>query len=106
MAAITSVIKVSDEDLRQLFPGDADPLTTLRTLAPQADILLTLGADGEASHVVPITREQSVVAVTATYARADDLPAKRAALDAWAKLLSEVVGDAAEGSNVLEFNHQ
>lgn len=46
MAAIVPVIKVSDEDLRQLFPGDADPLTTLRTLAPQADILLTLGADG------------------------------------------------------------
>ncbi|WP_296360432.1 PfkB family carbohydrate kinase, partial [Ralstonia sp.] len=46
MAAIASVIKVSDEDLRQLFPGDADPLTTLRTLAPQADILLTLRAHG------------------------------------------------------------
>jgi len=46
MAAIASVIKVSDEDLHRLFPGDADPLTTLRTLAPQADILLTLGAEG------------------------------------------------------------
>ncbi|UCA16468.1 PfkB family carbohydrate kinase [Ralstonia pickettii] len=46
MAAIVPVIKVSDEDLRQLFPGDADPFATLRTLAPQADILLTLGADG------------------------------------------------------------
>lgn len=31
-------------------------------------VALTLGADGEASHVVPITRGQSVVAVTATYA--------------------------------------
>jgi fructokinase len=46
MAAIASVIKVSDEDLRQLFPGEADPLTALRALAPCADILLTLGTAG------------------------------------------------------------
>lgn len=46
MAAIASVIKVSDEDLRQLFPGEADPLTALRALAPRADILLTLGTAG------------------------------------------------------------
>ena len=46
MAAIASVIKVSDEDLHQLFPSHADPLSVLRALAPQADILLTLGAKG------------------------------------------------------------
>ncbi|WP_439893865.1 carbohydrate kinase family protein (plasmid) [Ralstonia sp. 25C] len=46
MAAIASVIKVSDEDLRHLFPDDTDPLTTLRAHAPQAEILLTLGAAG------------------------------------------------------------
>ncbi len=46
MAAIASVIKVSDEDLHHLFSGDADPLTALRAQAPQAEILLTLGAAG------------------------------------------------------------
>ena len=46
MAAIASVIKVSDEDLRHLFPEEADPLAALRTQAPQAEILLTLGAAG------------------------------------------------------------
>jgi fructokinase len=46
MASIASVIKVSDEDLRHLFPGHADPLTALRALAPQAGILLTLGPAG------------------------------------------------------------
>ncbi|BCL76753.1 fructokinase [Jeongeupia sp. HS-3] len=48
LAALASYIKVSDEDLGQLFPGSNpdQALASLRTLAPHAEILLTRGADG------------------------------------------------------------
>jgi fructokinase len=48
VASIASHIKVSDEDLEGLFPGLApdDALAALRALAPDAEILLTRGADG------------------------------------------------------------
>ncbi|WBS00653.1 carbohydrate kinase [Pseudoduganella sp. SL102] len=48
VAAIASYIKVSDEDLEGLFPGRSpgDALAELRALAPDAEILLTRGADG------------------------------------------------------------
>ncbi|QBE65891.1 carbohydrate kinase family protein [Pseudoduganella lutea] len=48
IASIASCIKVSDEDLEGLFPGlsPRDALAELRALAPQAEILLTRGADG------------------------------------------------------------
>jgi len=46
LLAIADDVKVSDEDLERLFPGDAAPLATLQALAPKADILLTLGAQG------------------------------------------------------------
>lgn len=48
MAAVSSFIKVSDEDLRGLFPAlDREgALRELRALAPGAQLLLTLGADG------------------------------------------------------------
>jgi integrase len=40
--------------------------------------------------------------VTQVYARSDDLPAKRVALDAWARLLGEIVDEAAADSNVVD----
>jgi fructokinase len=48
MAAIASYIKVSDEDLAGLFPdlGLDAALGVLRAMAPSAQILLTLGAQG------------------------------------------------------------
>jgi len=46
MLALAHYVKVSDEDLEKLFPGDPHALVTLQTLAPQAEILLTLGAGG------------------------------------------------------------
>jgi fructokinase len=48
IASIASHIKVSDEDLEGLFPGQAPQaaLAGLRALAPAAEILLTRGADG------------------------------------------------------------
>lgn len=46
LLSLSHYVKVSDEDLEKLFPGDAQALATLQSLAPQAEILLTLGADG------------------------------------------------------------
>jgi fructokinase len=46
LLALAHYVKVSDEDLEKLFPGDGNALATLQALAPQAEILLTLGAGG------------------------------------------------------------
>lgn len=46
LLALSHYVKVSDEDLEKLFPGDANPLATLQAMAPRAEILLTLGARG------------------------------------------------------------
>jgi fructokinase len=48
MAGLASYIKVSDEDLRGLFPelDEASALAQLRTWGPTAAILLTRGAEG------------------------------------------------------------
>jgi fructokinase len=48
IAAVATHIKVSDDDLLGVFPGQTaqDGLAALRTLAPNAEILLTRGADG------------------------------------------------------------
>jgi fructokinase len=46
LLSLSHYVKVSDEDLSRLFPGDPTPLATLQALAPQAEILLTLGAQG------------------------------------------------------------
>ncbi|MDH6153637.1 MULTISPECIES: carbohydrate kinase family protein [Paraburkholderia] len=48
MAQLASYIKVSDEDLRGLFPelDEASALAQLRSWAPTADILVTRGAAG------------------------------------------------------------
>jgi fructokinase len=46
MLSLSHFVKVSDEDLERLFPGDANALATLQAMAPRAEILLTLGAQG------------------------------------------------------------
>lgn len=48
MVALTTYLKVSDDDLLGLFPGlsPAEGLAALRSLAPTAEILLTRGASG------------------------------------------------------------
>lgn len=46
LLALASHVKVSDEDLERLFPGDPTPLATLQAAAPKAEILFTLGAQG------------------------------------------------------------
>jgi fructokinase len=48
LCSVADYIKVSDEDLDGLFPGEGREraLESLRALAPQAMILFTMGADG------------------------------------------------------------
>lgn len=48
MAALAATIKLSDEDLRHIYPAlpVADALARVRALAPQAVVLYTRGADG------------------------------------------------------------
>lgn len=48
MATVATHIKISDDDIAGLFPGrsEMDGLAALRTLAPNAEILLTRGASG------------------------------------------------------------
>ncbi|MFJ3044248.1 carbohydrate kinase [Herbaspirillum chlorophenolicum] len=46
LLALSDYVKVSDEDLERLFPGDGNALGTLQGMAPKAEILLTLGAQG------------------------------------------------------------
>ncbi|KAF1043642.1 MAG: Fructokinase [Herbaspirillum frisingense] len=46
LLGLSHFVKVSDEDLERLFPGDANALATLQAMAPRAEILLTLGAQG------------------------------------------------------------
>ncbi|SUX29970.1 carbohydrate kinase family protein [Chromobacterium vaccinii] len=48
LAGLASYIKVSDEDLQQLFPAldQTHALEALRRIAPKANILFTRGADG------------------------------------------------------------
>ena len=69
IAAIASHIKVSDEDLEGLFPGLAlhDALAALRALAPDAEILLTRGADG-----LSLIRGESVLEAPARRVRVVD----------------------------------
>ena len=52
MAALADTIKISDEDLRHVYPAlaTADALARVRGLAPHATLLYTRGADGMSAH--------------------------------------------------------
>jgi fructokinase len=66
MAALASVLKISDEDLRQIYPAlvTEDALARVRRLAPQATLLYTRGADGMTAHLADGGRiEQPAFAV-------------------------------------------
>ena len=53
MAALADLIKVSDEDLRMLFPGkrEAEAIEAVRALNPAAALLVTRGAQAAALYV-------------------------------------------------------
>ncbi|AKC86772.1 carbohydrate kinase family protein [Pseudoxanthomonas suwonensis] len=65
MAALADTIKISDEDLRQIYPAlDADAaLARVRRLAPRAALLYTRGADGMTAHLPEGRIEQPAFAV-------------------------------------------
>lgn len=66
MAALASVLKISDEDLRQIYPvlATEDALARVRRLAPLATVLYTRGADGMTAHLADGNRvEQPAFAV-------------------------------------------
>jgi fructokinase len=65
IASIASYIKVSDDDLTGLFPGlsSMEGLVELRTLSPDAQILLTRGAEGMTLFTAKEVVEQSAYKV-------------------------------------------
>lgn len=65
MAALSDIIKLSDEDLAQIYPGasSASALARVRAVAPTAMILFTRGAGGITLHVNGDRLEQPVFTV-------------------------------------------
>ncbi|MHC8381300.1 carbohydrate kinase family protein [Pseudomonas sp. LB3P14] len=65
MTALADVIKLSDEDLRQIYPGltESQAMTELRALNPQAQILFTRGEHGMVLHTPDNQYEQPAIAV-------------------------------------------
>ena len=66
MAALAQVLKISDEDLRQIYPALAtdDALARVRQVAPQATLLYTRGAGGMTAYLADGGRiEQPAFAV-------------------------------------------
>lgn len=65
MAALADILKISDEDLLQIYPG-ADPAAALahvRSIAPAAVVLYTRGAQGITLHAPSATIEQAAFKV-------------------------------------------
>lgn len=65
MVALAHIIKLSDEDLRHIYPGlnEAQALAALRTLNPEAQILFTRGDKGMVLHAGDRQYEQAAIAI-------------------------------------------
>lgn len=65
MAGLADIIKLSDEDLAQIYPGvsSVTAMARVRTIAPAAMILFTRGARGITLHVGDRAFEQAAFAV-------------------------------------------
>lgn len=65
MVALATIIKLSDEDLRQIYPGltEHQALAELRALNPQAQILFTRGEKGMVLHTLEGEYEQAAIKV-------------------------------------------
>lgn len=79
LLALSHYVKVSDEDLEKMFPRDPQALATLKSLAPQAQILLTRGAGGMSW----IDGEQVVEQPAYPVAVADTVGCGDAAMGGW-----------------------
>ncbi|MGI4837947.1 MAG: carbohydrate kinase family protein [Janthinobacterium lividum] len=65
MVALATIIKLSDEDLRQIYPGltEHQALAELRALNPKAQILFTRGEKGMVLHTLEGEYEQAAIKV-------------------------------------------
>jgi fructokinase len=90
MTALADMIKLSDEDLRQIYPRltEHQAMDELRTLNPQAHILLTRGENGMILHTPDSELHQSAIAVDV----ADTVGAGDACMAGW--LAAELLGIA------------
>jgi fructokinase len=88
MTALADMIKLSDEDLRHLYPGltEHQALDELRALNPEAQILFTRGADGMTLYTPDSQYEQSAIAVDV----ADTVGAGDACMAGW--LAADLLG--------------
>lgn len=88
MIALADIIKLSDEDLRQIYPGltEHQALAVLRESNPAAQILFTRGEKGMVLHIGDRQYEQAAVAVEVV----DTVGAGDACMAGW--LASELLG--------------
>lgn len=79
LLALSNYIKVSDEDLKNFFPKDPQPLLTLQTLAPHGEILFTRGIRG----MRWIKKEQYITQATYRVNVIDTIGCGDAAMGGW-----------------------
>ncbi|AWM92872.1 carbohydrate kinase [Pseudomonas sp. 31-12] len=90
MTALADLIKLSDEDLRHLYPGltESQAMDELRALNPHAQILFTRGEHGMVLHTPDTVYEQPAIAVDV----ADTVGAGDACMAGW--LAADLLGMA------------
>ncbi|MBW8352731.1 MAG: carbohydrate kinase [Pseudomonas sp.] len=90
MTSLADMIKLSDEDLRHIYPGlsEQQAMHELRALNPQAQILLTRGEHGMALHTPDSQLDQPAIAVNVQ----DTVGAGDACMAGW--LAAELLGIA------------
>ena len=88
MTALADMIKLSDEDLRHIYPGltEHQAMDELRALNPGAQILFTRGADGMVLHTPDHQYEQPAIVVEV----ADTVGAGDACMAGW--LAADLLG--------------
>lgn len=90
MTSLADMIKLSDEDLRHIYPGlsEQQAMHELRALNPQAQILLTRGEHGMTLHTPDSQLDQPAIAVNVQ----DTVGAGDACMAGW--LAAELLGIA------------
>lgn len=96
MTALADMIKLSDEDLRHIYPGltEHQAMDELRALNPQAQILFTRGEHGMVLHTPDSQLEQPAIAVKVE----DTVGAGDACMAGW--LAAELLGIADLGARL------
>lgn len=88
MVALADTIKLSDEDLRQIYPGltEAQALDELRSMNPAAQVLFTRGEHGMVLHTHGRQYKQAAIAIKVV----DTVGAGDASMAGW--LASQLLG--------------